>query len=358
MRTFQSKEKSSESNNSRPSIQRKRTYAPGQPVPASPDFSHDFSRVPVSEGVAQREGTEAASLPSAEELTSRIARCIGIWETNRGKDNPAPRESDLDTFAGMSASMATIEQATMPYAITALKKHKSLREKADPPLTLKELNAAEARCVAVTKLLPLVDAAAGKGTTPEDFISANQDAITATGLSDSDVQTMFDAVTLKGTIEQARTDIKTAGEKAAEEEPNKAKKKAAKSKAEGEQRQASIDAISEEDRLGLDESSLKAYINKPHNWGEHRAGWQRKAVEAMPDNVASRIETVAEADNGTGLASAVVGARVATELAKEPKPTEEALVKAVGAQNNPGEPGYGDNIWKTYSRLYPQPAAK
>lgn len=358
MRAFQSKQKLPDSTDARPALQRKQSHAPGQPVPASPEFSHDFSRVPVTEGVAQREGTEAATLPSAEELTSRIARCIGIWETNRGKDDPAARESDLDTFAGMSASMATIEQATMPYAITALKKHKSLRDKASPPLTLKELNAAEARCVAVAKLLSLVDGAAGKGTTPEDFISANQDAITATGLSEDDVRTMFDAVTLKGTLEQARTDIKAAGEKAVEEEPNKAKKKAAKSKAEGEQRQTSIDAISEEDRLGLDESSLKAYINKPHNWGEHRAGWQRKAVEAMPDDVAGRIETIAEADNGTGLASAVVGGRVATELAKEPKPSEEALVKAVGAQNNPNEPGYGDNIWKTYSRLYPQPAAK
>jgi hypothetical protein len=42
--------------------------------------------------------------------------------------------------------MATIEQATMPYAITALKKHKSLRDKATPPLTMAELNNAEARC--------------------------------------------------------------------------------------------------------------------------------------------------------------------------------------------------------------------
>ena len=37
------------------------------------------------------------------------------------KEQPAPRESALDTVAGVHASMATIEQATMPYAITALK---------------------------------------------------------------------------------------------------------------------------------------------------------------------------------------------------------------------------------------------
>ena len=46
-------------------------------------------------------------------------------------------------------------------------------------------------------------------------------------------------------------------------------------------------------------------------------------------------------------------ARVDAELAKDPKPTEEELVKTVGAKNNANETGYGDNIWATYQRLYP-----
>ena len=40
------------------------------------------------------------------------------------------------------------------------------------------------------------------------------------------------------------------------------------------------------------------------------------------------------------------------ELAKDPQPTEEQLVTTVGARNNPGETGYGANIWATYKRLY------
>jgi hypothetical protein len=104
-------------------------------------------------------------MPSADELTARLARCIGIWETNRGKDNPDPKESSLDTVAGVHASMATIEQATMPYAITALKKHKSLRDKATPPLTMAELNNAEARCNAVSTLLKSVTKSSKKGET-------------------------------------------------------------------------------------------------------------------------------------------------------------------------------------------------
>ena len=51
-----------------------------------------------------------------------------MWETNRGGDAPNPQESSLDTVAGVKASMATIEQATMPYALDALRRHVSLRK--------------------------------------------------------------------------------------------------------------------------------------------------------------------------------------------------------------------------------------
>jgi hypothetical protein len=121
----------------------------------------------------------------------------------------------------------------------------------------------------------------------------------------------------------------------------------------------SIAAISAPDRLGLGEASLKAYINKPSNWGENRAGWQRKAVASMPNNVGTRIEAVSVMDAGTALAIPVIKSRVSTELAKTPVPTEEDIVKTVAQQNNPGEKDYGLHAWQTYQRLYPtpQPAA-
>lgn len=316
-----------------------------------------IQRQPAATATPTAVPAPAAALPSAEELTTRIARCIGIWETNRGKDTPAPKESSLDTVAGIHASMATIEQATMPYAITALKGHKELRDKATPALTMKELNDAEARCTAVVTLLTSVSSASASAQAPDDFINDNAAAITASGLSNADVKTMFSAVTLKATLAKVPADIQAAGD-AAKQEAVTAKKskkeqaalvKAAKEKAMTD----ALAAISTTDRLGLGESSLKAYINKPRNWGENTAGWQRKAVNAMANNVGARIQAVAVSDSGAGLAIPVIRARVDVELAKTPVPGKDDIVKTVAQQNNPNETDYGKNVLATYDRLYP-----
>jgi len=273
----------------------------------------------------------ASTLPDAATLTERIAQCIGIWETNRGGDAPNPRESSLDTVAGVKASMATIEQATEPYALDALKRNASLRKKASPELTVKEIDDAIARVQAVVTLLSSVGTAAGAGTTADDFIKAQQAVITPTGLSDEDVKTMFAAVALKNTIDTKHGEL---GGK---------DKKTAKQAAE---------EIPEADRVGLGTASLTSYIRTPKNWGENRAAWQRKAVEAMPGDVGTRINAVATSDGGTALATPVIRARVDAQLAKKPQPTEEALVTAVGTANNANETGYGAHIWENYKRLY------
>jgi hypothetical protein len=274
----------------------------------------------------------APTLPSADVLTSRISNCIGVWETNRGGDAPAPTESSLDTLATVKASMATIEQATMPYALDALRKYASLRKLASPELTKEEINDAIARTTAVKTLLDAVKTAADAGTSAEDFIKAQQGTITPSGLGDDNVKTMFSGVALKQTIDTKH------GELGGKE------KKTAKQAAE---------EIPEADRLGLGTGSLTAYIRDPKKWGENRAAWQRLAVDNMPGDVGGRINAVATSSGGTALAGPVVRARVDAELAKDPKPSEEELVKTVGAKNNANETGYGDNIWKTYQRLYP-----
>jgi outer membrane protein OmpA-like peptidoglycan-associated protein len=296
---------------------------------------------------------------TAEELTARIARCIGIWETNRGKDNPAPKESALDTVAGVHASMATIEQATMPYAITALGKNKSQRDRANPPLTVKELNAADARAAAVLSLLSAVTAAWAQGRAPDDFIAANRALITATGLSDDDVRTMFRTEGLKAALAKARSEIdaaeQAAREKAARENKTEKQLAAAARSARQSALKAAIDAIAAADRLGLGEGSLRAYITTATNWGENRAGWQRKAVDNMPDNVGGRIQAVAVSEHGTALAIPTIRSRVDAELAKVPVPATEDIVRAVAQKNNPHEPDYGLHVWQTYRRLYPAP---
>jgi hypothetical protein len=277
----------------------------------------------------------AATLPDAATLTSRIANCVGIWETNRGGDAPNPRESSLDTVAGVKASMATIEQATEPYALDALRRNASLRKLAQPELTKEEIDAAIARVQAVPTLLTAVANAAAAKTTPDDFIKNQQATITPTGLSDDNVRTMFSAVALKDTIDTKHGEL---GGK---------DKKTAKQAAE---------EIPETDRLGLGTGSLTSYIRDPKKWGENRAAWQRLAVQNMPNDVGGRINAVATSSGGTALATPVIRGRVDAQLAAKPQPTEEALVKAVGAANNPNETGYGDNIWATYSRLYAAPA--
>jgi hypothetical protein len=280
----------------------------------------------------------AAALPTADVLTSRISNCVGVWETNRGGDAPAPTESSLDTVAAVKASMATIEQATMPYALDALRKYASLRKLASPELTKKEIDDAIARTTAVKTLLDAVKTAADAGTSADDFIKAQQGTITPSGLSDANVKTMFSAVELKETIDTKHGEL---GGK---------DKKTAKTAA-GE--------IPETDRLGLGTGSLTAYIKDPKKWGENRAAWQRLAVDNMPGDIGTRINSVATSSGGTALAGPVIRSRVDAELAKTPQPSEEELVKTVGAQNNANETGYGDNIWKTYQRLYPAtPAAK
>src|SRR3954447_11304028 len=162
-----------------------------------------------------------ATLPTAETLTERIANCVGVWETNRGGDAPNPTESSLDTVAGVKASMATVEQATEPYALDALRRNASLRKLAQPELTVKEIDDAIAHSTAVKTLLDAVKTAADAGTTADDFIKAQQAQITPTGLSDADVKTMFSAVDLKNTIdtkhgELGGKDSKTAKQAAGE----------------------------------------------------------------------------------------------------------------------------------------------
>ncbi|MBM2620816.1 hypothetical protein JIG36_35485 [Actinoplanes sp. LDG1-06] len=295
--------------------------------------------------------------PSAQELTTRIVRSIGVWETNRGGRQPMPRESELDTVAAVPASMATVEQATIPYAITVLRRHKALRDQAQPPLTLKELNAADARVTAVKELLDAVAVASSDGVTPDAFIAAHGPAVNATGLSHDDVRTMFRAEILRETLSVARAERNAAGRAAragavAEKKPAREQKAAADA---ARQRSvvASVAGIPEYDRLGLGSGSLTSYVNSPSKWGENAAGWARRAVRAMPGDVAARIEAVATSDHGQALAVPTVHNRVADELAKTPQPTTEQVVRAVARRNNPNEAGYELNVWKTYQRLYP-----
>lgn len=281
--------------------------------------------------------SSAPAFPSADELTTRISKAIGVWETNRGGTEPKVAESSLTTVANTRASMATIEQATIGYALQALREHPSLRNKASPEPTAKEINDAIAVCKAVDTLLDDVMLAANKGTKPDDFIKDHGSDISNSKLSEDNVRTMFKAVVLKATIDAGNAQLK-----AKEEKDRKTSKEV-------------VDAIPKDERLGLSPGSLRAYVEKPGKWGENRVAWQRLAVNNMSGDLGKRINTAATSDGGMALIIPVVRKRVGVELAKDPRPTEEQIVKAVGKQNNAGEKNYGDNIWKTYQQLAKNP---
>lgn len=267
----------------------------------------------------------------AVELTQRIARCVGIYETNRGGDQPAPQESALDTVAGIHASMATIEQATMGYAVDAFARFAALRAAASPALTSAEVASSSACCRAVSTLLSAVAAAHDQSTEADIFIANHQAAIAATALQETDIRTMFRGADLKRVIDGLHEQV-AAGETTLD------------------QAVASIPAA---DALGLRPGSLRSYIRTPRNWGENAAAWQRKAVRALPGSVGLRIETVSVSNHGTALAIPMIGSRVDRAFAQTPPLTESEIVVTVAQQNNPNEPGYGENVYTIYSRLYP-----
>jgi hypothetical protein len=318
-----------------PAWQQPDRTAEAAPLPPGADAALALQRTAGNARVSamlqrQQAPPAAPALPAADVLTTRIAQSIGVWETNRGGNAPNPTESTLDNVSGVPGNMATIEQATMPYALDAFRAHRALRNRARPPLTLQEIDAAIARTRAVTALLTSVTAAAGRGTTPDDFIAGHGEQIAATGLSDANVHTMFEAVPLRATIVAANARVRQ-GQSTPQREAR---------------------AIPEGDRLGLGTGSLTAYVRTLAKWGENRAGWQRLAVQQMPNDFARRMEEVSESDNGTALVLPVVRGRVDAHMRRNPQATEQEVVTAVGAQNNSREDGYGANIWATYRRLY------
>jgi hypothetical protein len=222
----------------------------------------------------------------------------------------------------------------MPYAVDAIVTHKSLQSLATPALRPAELKGAGEVCAAVVSLLKSVSATAAKGGKASDFISAKQDMIKATGLSDADVETMFEAVKLKQTIDALNARVAKGTLKLDD----------------------AVKKVAPADRLGLGAGSIKSYIRKPKNWGENRAGWQRKAVDGMAGNVGARIESICVSEKGTALAFPVNDLRLTKELdgASIPGKKEnlKPIVKSVAQLNNPGEANYGTNVWGNYDRLF------
>ncbi len=72
----------------------------------------------------------------------------------------------------------------------------------------------------------------------------------------------------------------------------------------------------------------------------------------MAGGIGARIEAIAVMQDGAVFITPVVRGRVNAQLATTPQPSEQQIVVTVGGQNNSGEPGYGQNIWANYQRLF------
>lgn len=258
-----------------------------------------------------------------ERLSRGIALAIGIHETNPGGDAPNVRESELDTVAGVPASMATWEQLTMPRAITEFTRHAELRQLASPPIERSELSKANKAVNAVQDLL--TGAAKWKGTAAE-FATANEKEIARTGLT---AERYLAVAELKREVARARADRKK----------------------EGLSFKEAAESIPEDKRLGIGVSDLAHYIKVEADWTENVYALMRLAIETKHPELDRRIEEVAEAGDGSTVLDVWVSAAVAKQLAKSPKQSDEAIAEKVAQMNNKNSKGYGAKVLKEFKKL-------
>ena len=146
---------------------------------------------------------------------------------------------------------------------------------------------------------------------PDAFINSNRQLIDQTGLSDDDVRTLFRARDLCTRFDQARANVEKAlapkTPKPNKNDPKDWDAKAQKGKGawtkQGKEKLAARRAARpkfvkeaaakfEGDRIGLD-ADLTSYISTKI-WAENLKAWQRKAVNALPNQVGARIKFVSE----------------------------------------------------------------
>lgn len=254
-------------------------------------------------------------------------------------------ESQLSTVAGIHASMATIEQATIGYTLDALKNHITLRlfTVSDNPLLsypiyLPDVEQGITRATNTRTLLIAVEGAVNVGQTFDSFLTNNFTLISSTGLSAENVRTMFRAVPLKAQIDAAHERFASGASTLAQE----------------------VAAIPEADRLGLAAGSLQSYIRTPSLWGENRAAWERLAVRTLPNNLGYQFEARATYGSGRNMAYEVYKSRVQHAFAVAGctgegnlclNAQEADIVRSVGQTNNPNFPGYGQQVLTIYCRM-------
>ena len=239
----------------------------------------------------------APTLPTADMLTSRISNCVGIWETNRGGDAPnADRVLARHRRGGQGEHGHGRAGDDALRARRAAQRNASLRKLASPELTMKEIDDAIARsprsrrCSTRSRPPPTRAPAPTTSSRPSRARSRRAGSPTPTCARCSAASSSRRRSTRSTATSAART-------------------RRPPSRPPGRSRRPT--------GSGSAPARSASYITDPKKWGENRAAWQRLAVDNMPGDVGTRINSVATSSGGTALAGPVIRARVDAELAKD-----------------------------------------
>lgn len=360
--------------------------------------------------VQRKGGTpKAEGVRTAEQAGALVADILTVIEQMEVGAGGPVTESSYDTSSGTKASYASRMQATLPWTIDLLRRHKELRQKFS--ITIAELDTAQAYMNAVSAVWSSVMALPA-GTTPEQ---AKQDAaVTAklgpSGLDDADLQRMlaygnWRAQVVSGLQERAATvtalhelgaeDLAqqaTPGELTAALKPankrasaewrkagNKGKPPAATvadlTAAEREKLEKTIGTRQVVEPLrragaaaGIGAGSAKRYVAQEMahqdnsrvdaHWGEDKAAWRRYAIEKSAPGIGAKIKQAAVDGEGMTLGQVSIADAVATISANHLDWTDDQVAWEAFRRQN-GDKGYADRALKIFQgkrAAAPEPA--
>lgn len=301
---------------------------------------------------------EIPAVVDHEVITQQLLEAIRVRENRPNQLT----ESELTTVAGIPASMATFEQATIGYTLDALRDYSAFRGfgTGDPndtltawPLYMSDINQGYQRVNATRDLLTAVNNAVAAGLyTPEEFIGHNTSLFVSTGLSVEDVRTMYRAVPLRAQVADAHARVVAA------------------SSNENVQVQLADQEVAQipvADRLGIRAVDLRRYIVEGNIWAENNRAWERKAVRTLPNNLGYKFEARAVYGGGRYMAQLVIQSRVQNRIAQAGcggpgtlclSIDEATVVRYVAAANHAGVAGanspagvaYGAQVLTIYCR--------
>lgn len=351
-------------------------------------------------------GTPAAEVVRTAEQSAQLVADIIVVIQQLEVGGGAVTESSYDTSSGTKASYASKMQATVPWTLDLLKRHKELRTKFS--ITMDELKSAQQYVDDVSALWKAVMALPGGSTLEQAKKSAVVTTkLTASGLDDADLQRMLTfgnwrsqvisglktrttAITaLQYLSAEELAAAATAAELAAALKPadKRALTEWRKAKKKGKPPAATAADLTAKERTGLESvvgtrqvvgplrqagvdtgigaGSAKRYVAQEQahqdkkgisaHWGEDLAAWRRYAIEKSIPEIGEKIKQASVDDEGMTLGHASIADAVATIPKKHTTWTDSQVAWEAFKQQN-GNKGYADEALKLFEKTHIVPA--